>query len=112
MGFTAAATVLGFLAYLFESIIEHAHAAHIALQIVGPKLRRALNNRARFTLVPEAGAVSPELLAGWSGEAAPAAAWYEQAARAPLALVNLCLSLTLSKEAVQRAGQFLARHGA
>ena len=112
MGFTAASPVLGFLDYLSESIIEHADAAHIALQIVGLKLLRALNNLARFTLVPEAGAVSPELLAGWLGEAGPAAACSEQAAQAPLALVNLCSSLTLSKEAVQRAGQSLARHGA
>ena len=110
MGFTAASPVLGFLAYLSESIIERADAAHIAPQMVGPKLLKALNNLAQFTLVPEAGAVSPELLAEWVGEAGAAAACYEQAARAPLALVNLCSSLTHSEEAVQRAEQFLARH--
>jgi hypothetical protein len=110
MGFTAASPVLGFLAYLSESIIERADAAHIAPQMVGPKLLKALNNLAQFTLVPEAGVVSPELLAEWVGEAGPAAVCYEQAARAPLALVNLCSSLTLSEEAVQRAEQFLARH--
>ena len=110
MGFTAASPVLGFMAYLSESIIERADAAHIAPQMVGPKLLKALNNLAQFTLVPEAGAVSPELLAEWVGEAGPAAACYEQVARAPLALVNLCSSLTHSEEAVQRAQQFLARH--
>ena len=110
MGFTAASPVLGFMAYLSESIIERADAAHIAPQMVGPKLLKALNNLAQFTLVPEAGAVSPELLAEWVGEAGPAAACYEQVARAPLALVNLCSSLTHSEEAVQRAEQFLARH--
>ena len=73
MGFTAASPVLGFLTYLSESFIERADAAHIAPQIVGPKLLRALNNPAQFTLVPEAGAVSPELLAEWLGEAGPAA---------------------------------------
>ena len=112
MGFTAASPVLGFLAYLSESIIERADAAHISPQMVGPKLLKTLNNLAQFTLVPEAGAVSPELLAEWVGEAGLAAACYEQAARAPLALVNLCSSLIHSEEAVQRAGQFLARHGA
>ena len=112
MGFTAASPVLGFLAYLSESIIERADAAHLAPQMVGPKLLKAFNNLTQFTLVPEAGAVSLELLAEWVGEAGPATACYEQAARAPLALVNLCSSLTHSKEAVQRAGQFLARHGA
>ena len=111
MGFTAASPVLGFLAYLSESIIERADAAHLAPQMVGPKLLKALNNLAQFTLVPEAGAVSPELLAEWVDEAGPATACYEQAARAPLALVNLCSSLTHSEEAVRRAGQFLARNG-
>jgi len=61
--------VLGFLVYLSESIIELADAAHIAPQMVGPKLLKALNNLAQFTLVPVAGAVSPELLAEWVGDA-------------------------------------------
>ena len=112
MGFTAASPVLGFLAYLSESIIERADAAHIAPQMVGPKLLKALNNLAQFTLVPEAGAASPELLAEWMGDAGPATACYEQAARPQLALVNLCSSLTHSEEAVERVEQFLARHGA
>ena len=112
MGFTAASPVLGFLAYLSESIIERADAAHIAPQMVGPKLLKALNNLAQFTLVPEAGAVNPELLAEWVGEPGPATACYERATRPPLALVNLCSSLTLSEEAVQRAEQYVSRHGA
>ena len=112
MGFTAASPVLGFLAYLSESIIERAEAAHIAPQMIGPKLLKALNNLAQFTLVPEAGAVSPELLAEWVGETGPATACYEQAARPSLALVNLCSSLTRSEEAVLRVEKFLARHGA
>ena len=112
MGFTAASPVLGFLAYLSESIIERADVAYIAPQMVGPKLLKSLNNLAQFTLVPEAGAVSPELLAEWMGDAGPATDCYKQAARGPLALVNLCSSLTHSEEAVQRAEKFLARHSA
>ena len=112
MGFTAASPVLGFLAYLSESIIERADAAHIAPQMVGPKLLKALNNLGQFTLVPEAGAVSPELLVEWVGETGPATACYEQATRGSLALVNLCSSLTYSEEAMKRAEKFLARHGA
>ena len=111
MGFTAASPVLRFLAYLSESIIERADAAHIAPQMVGPKLLKALNNLAQFTLVPEAGAVNPELLAEWVGEAGPAPDCYEQTARAPLALVNLCSSLTHSEEDEERVEQFLARYG-
>ena len=112
MGFTAASPVLGFLAYLSESIIERADTAHIAPQMVGPKLLKALNNLAQFPLMPEAGAVSPELLAEWVGEAGPAAACYGRTTRVPLALVNLCSSLTQTGEAVQRVEQFLARYGA
>jgi hypothetical protein len=112
MGFTAASPVLGFLSYLSESIIERADAAHIAPQMVGPKLLKALNNLAQFTLVPEAGAVSPELLTEWVGDAGPATACYEKANRPALALVNLCSSLTHSEEAVQRAEQYVSRHGA
>jgi hypothetical protein len=112
MGFTAASPVLGFLAYLSESIIERADAAYIAPQMVGPKLLKALNNLAQFTLVPEAGAASPELLAEWVRDAGPATACYEQAARGPLALVNLCASLTHSEGSAERVEQFLARHGA
>ena len=112
MGFTAASPVLGFLAYLSESIIERADAAHIAPQMVGPRLLKALNNLAQFTLVPGAGAVSPELLVEWVGGTGPATACYEQATRGSLALVNLCSSLTYSEEAMQRAEKFLARHDA
>ena len=112
MGFTAASPVLGFLAYLSESIIARADAAHIAPQMVGPKLLKVLNNLAQFTLVPEAGAVSPALLTEWVGDAGPATACYEQATRPPLALVNLCSSLTLSEEAMQRAEQYVSHHGA
>ena len=112
MGFTAASPVLGFLAYLSYSIIERADVAHIAPQMVGPKLLKALNNLAQFTLVPEASAVSSDLLAEWVGDAGPATACYEQATRGSLALVNLCSSLTYSKEAMQRTEKFLARHGA
>jgi hypothetical protein len=112
MGFTSASPVLGFLAYLSESIIERADEAHIAPQMVGPKLLKTLNNLAQFTLVPEAGAVSPELLAEWVGEAGPATACHKQATHVQLALVNLCSSLTHSEEAVRRVEQFLARYGA
>ena len=112
MGFTVASPLLGFLAYLSESIIERADAAHIAPQMVGPRLLKALNNLAQFTLVPEAGAVSPELLVEWVGGTGAATACYEQATRGSLALVNLCSSLTYSEETMQRAEKFLARHDA
>ena len=93
MGFTSASPVLAFLAYLSESIIDRADAAHIAPQMIGPKLLKTLNSLADFTLVPEAGAVSPSLLAEWVGGRGDAVACYERANRPPLAMVNLCSSL-------------------
>ena len=80
--------------------------------MVGPKLLKALNNLAQFSLVREAGAVSPELLAEWVGEPGEATRCYEQAHRPPLALVNLCTSLTCSEGSVQRVEQFLTQYGA
>jgi hypothetical protein len=61
--------------------------------MIGPKLLKTLNSLADFTLVPEAGAVSPALLAEWVGERGDALACYERINRPPLAMVNLCSSL-------------------
>lgn len=97
MGFTAASPVLTFLAYLSESLIDRADPAHIAPQMIGPKLLKTLNSLADFTLVPEAGALSPALLAEWIGEPGDAMACYERANRPPLAMVNLCSSLVDSQ---------------
>jgi len=93
MGFTSASPVLAFLAYLSESIIDRVDAAHIAPQMIGPKLLKTLHNLADFTVVPEAGAFSPALLAEWVGARGDALACYERASRPPLAMVNLCASL-------------------
>ena len=82
----------------------------MAPQMVGPKFLRSLNNLQQLTLVPEAGAVSLGLLAERTGEAGPENACCEQANRPPMALVNLCPSLTHGEEAVQRAEQFPARN--
>ena len=112
MGFTKASPVLGFLAYLSESMIQRADAAHIAPQMVGPKLLKALNNLAQFSLVREAGAVSPSLLNEWVGEAGAATACYEQAARPPLAMANLCSSLNHTGTEHAQVDRLLSRYGA
>lgn len=65
--------------------------------MIGPKLLKTLNSLADFTLVPEAGALSPALLAEWIGEPGDAMACYERANRPPLAMVNLCSSLVDSQ---------------
>ena len=112
MGFTQASPVLGFLAYLSESIVARADPDHIAPQMVGPKLLKALNNLAQFSLVPEAGAVSPGLLDEWVGQAGAATACYEQAARPPLAMVNLCSSLIHTDTERTLVDRLISRYGA
>ena len=107
MGFTSASPVLVFLAYLSESIIDRADPTRIAPQMIGPKLLKTLNSLADFTLVPEAGAVSPALLAEWVGERGDAVACYERANRPPLAMVNLCSSLVDSEAHRQQVTSLL-----
>ena len=109
MGFTAASPVLGFLAYLSESIIERADAGHIAPQMIGPKLLKALNNFAQFPLVPEAGALSPPLLAEWVRGHGGAHACYVQQNRPELALINLCSSLNREAGQISLINTFLDR---
>ena len=48
--------------HIIESMITRVDPDHIAPQMVGPKLLKALHDRAHFDLEPEAGAVSPLLL--------------------------------------------------
>ena len=93
MGFTAASPVLPFLKYLSESIIDRADAQFIAPQMIGPKLLKALHSLADFRLLPEAGALSPGLLAEWVGVHGDAMTCYERAQRRSLAMANLCSSL-------------------
>ena len=94
MGFSETSPVLPFLKYLSESIIARADPQFIAPQMIGPKLLKALHSLADFRLLPEAGALSPPLLAEWVGTPGEAWACYESAERLPLAMANLCGSLT------------------
>lgn len=93
MGFSADSPVLPFLRFLSESLIERADPDRIAPQMIGPKLLKTLHNLAQFELIPEAGAVSPALLAEWVGQRGEATLCYEGAGRPELAMVNLCASL-------------------
>lgn len=94
MGFSETSPVLPFLKYLSESIIARADPQFIAPQMIGPKLLKALHSLADFRLLPEAGALSPPLLAEWVGAHGAALGCYESAERPRLAMANLCGSLT------------------
>lgn len=63
-------------------------------QFLGPKLLSALNGPAAFTLLPQAGALSPDVAADLLGEAdGRALARMKAALPAPLGGANLCASL-------------------
>jgi hypothetical protein len=62
MIFLQASPVLNFLIHTIESMIARVDPDHIAPQMVGPKLLKALHNLAQFDLEPDAGAMSPLLL--------------------------------------------------
>lgn len=109
MGFTEVSPVLPFLRYVSLSMIERVDAAFIAPQMIGPKLLKTLHNLADFVLVPEAGAVSPALLAEWVHGPAEAQACYERQNRPDLAMINLCGSLSAEPGQSQLIEAFLDR---
>ena len=113
MGFSETSPVLPFLKYVSESIIARADPKFIAPQMIGPKLLKALHSLADFRLLPEAGALSPLLLAEWVGTHGEALACYESAERPPLAMANLCGSLTSvsdHRENIERLLQHVRSH--
>ena len=93
LSFTADSVVLPFLRHVTQSIIERADPAHIAPQMVGPKLLKHLHSLANFTLSPEMGALSPALLEELVTAPNGAVACYRAQHRSPLKMINLCHSL-------------------
>ncbi len=93
MCFTSASPVLPFLRFAARSIINRIDGSHIAPQVIGPKLLKALHNVVGFTLLPEAGALSPALRNELLNAPGAATHCYLGGQRPPLALVNLCQSL-------------------
>ncbi len=93
LGFSDSSPVLPFLTHITESIINRADEDHIAPQMVGPKLLKALHNLAQFYLIPAAGALSPALMAELTSTPGEAVLTYKKVGREPLAMVNLCASL-------------------
>lgn len=91
--FTASSPVLDFLIHAIESIIHRADPAHIAPQMVGPKLLKALNTFADFDVEPSAGAMSPLLSESLLGDQSEIIAYFEAAQQTEPKLMNLCASL-------------------
>lgn len=77
-----------------QSIIERADASYIAPQMVGPKLIKSLHTLAHFSLMPEVGALSPELLQELVTKPSEAVSLYLAQDRPPLKMLNLCQSMS------------------
>ena len=93
MIFLQESPVLSFLIHTIESMIKRVDSDHIAPQMVGPKLLKALHSLAHFDLEPEAGAMSPVLLdAVRRADMQIIEFFRERNAPAPKCL-NLCASL-------------------
>ena len=93
MVFLQTSPVLDFLIHTTESMIKRVDPDHIAPQMVGPKLLKALHNLADFDLEPEAGAMSPLLLRAIRDADMEVLAFFQERRTRPTKCLNLCASV-------------------
>ena len=91
--------VLPFLVYTVESIIRRIDPQHIAPQIAGPKLLTALHSICGFSLLPQVGALSPDVVADMCEGGGPALNLLRRKSVIKPKAVNLCASLIRPQEA-------------
>ena len=91
--------VLPFLVYTVESIIRRIDPQHIAPQIAGPKLLTALHSICGFALLPQVGALSPDVVADMCEGGGPALNLLRRKSVIKPKAVNLCASLIRPQEA-------------
>ena len=91
--FTASTPVLDFLIHTTQSLIRRVDPAHIAPQMVGPKLIKALHTFADFELEPAAGAMSPLLMQALLSRDPTTINHFKNALITPPKMMNLCASL-------------------
>jgi hypothetical protein len=85
--------VLPFLVHTVASIIHRIDPAHIAPQVVGPKLLTALYSICGFALLPQVGALSPAVVADMCDGTGPALNLLRRKSTVKPQAVNLCASL-------------------
>ena len=91
--FRRGCVVLPFLIETVASIIRRANPDKIAPQMVGPKLLSALHSLHDFDLLPQVGAISPEVARDIVAGGGAALSLLQEKLRSPLQAVNLCASL-------------------
>lgn len=85
--------VLPFLLHTVESLIRRVDADRISPQMVGPRLLNALHPLADFALLPQVGALSPEVVADLAAGSGPALDLLRRESRVPLQAANVSASV-------------------
>lgn len=109
--FKPGCVVLPFLIDTVASIIQRANPESIAPQMVGPKLLSALHSLHDFTLLPQVGALSPEVAGDVINGGGPALDLLLKKTGDTLQAMNLCSSLINEADAARVIdGISLLRH--
>lgn len=91
--------ILPFLLHTVESLIRRVDAERIAPQMVGPRLLNALHPLADFPLLPQVGALSPEVVADLVVGEGPALDLLRKESRVPLQAANISASVNSGQSA-------------
>jgi hypothetical protein len=92
---------LPFLIQTVESVIRRVDPAHLAPQLVGPKLLTALHSLCNFPLVPEVGSLSPSVVGDIVAGKGAALNLLRRKSEVKPKAVNLCASLIDTSQAVK-----------
>lgn len=107
-------SAIPFLIDTVQSVIRRADPAHIAPQMVGPKLLSALHSISGFTLWPDCGAFSPPVIRDIATGGGPALDKLRHESDPLPAAANLCQSISdeVGETVLERAiGELLSRKG-
>jgi hypothetical protein len=96
--FKAGCPVLPFLIHATEQIIRRVDPAHIAPQLVGPKLLGALHNIVGFDFIETVGAFSPAVLDDLEAGSGRCLSMLLERTPVALAGANLCASLSAHRD--------------
>ena len=101
--------ILPFLIHTVESLIRRVDADRISPQMVGPRLLNALHPLADFPLLPQVGALSPEVLADLVAGQGPALDLLRKESRVPLQAANISASVNGGEMAKATVAALLRR---
>ena len=101
--------VLPFLIHTVEALIRRVDPERIAPQMVGPRLLNALHSLADFPLLPQVGALSPEVVADLAAGQGPALDLLRRETRVPLQAVNVSASVNSGELAAAAVAALLGQ---